>query len=353
MSALASASGHAPAPVAAPPWATTPPTTGRRGYFWVPGERVSDTAGVVRQKGPMFVSWEAPAQDTGRLPVVLVHGGGAQATDWWDTPDGRPGWAAGFLAAGHPVLTVDRPGHGRSPAHPDVVGAPGPQFDYGTCRVLFTPDRPDHTRWPLDRDDEAAADRLMAPLGALPADLAESQRLDADRLAGLLDAVGPAIVVTHSAGGPAGWLLADRRPGLVRALVAVEPIGPAFADFPGIGTLDWGLTAAPLTYDPPRASAADARAADPATLRVPGLAGLPVALVTGGASMFADFADDVVASLATAGADVERVHLPDHGVTGNGHALIYETNSDEALAVVLRWLDARDPAPGPVALEES
>ena len=54
---------------------------------------------------------------------------------------------------------------------------------------------------------------------------------------GLL-APGPAVVVTHSAGGPCGWLLADRRPGLVRALVAVEPIGPAFATFPGIGTLD-------------------------------------------------------------------------------------------------------------------
>lgn len=342
----------APATTAAP-WVSTPPTLSRRGYFWVPGERVTGDDGAVRQKGPMFVSWEAPADGVDdRPPVVLVHGGGAQGTDWWDTPDGRPGWAAGFLAAGHAVLVVDRPGHGRSPAHPDVVGPLGGQFDYGTCRFLFTPDRPDHTRWPLATDDDAAADRLMAPLGALPADLAESQRMDADRLAALLDRIGPAVVVTHSAGGPAGWLLADRRPGLVRALVAVEPIGPAFSTFPGIGTLDWGLTAAPLTYDPPRASAAAARAADPATLRVPAWSGLPVAVVTGGASMFADFADDVVASLAAAGADVERVHLPDHGVTGNGHALIYETNSDEALAVIRRWLDARVSAEHPTTREE-
>ena len=99
----------------------------------------------------------------------------------------------------------------------------------------------------------------IAPLGSLPVDLAESRRMDADRLADLLDLLGPAVVVTHSAGGPCGWLLADRRPDLVRALVAIEPIGPAFATFPGIGTLEWGLAAAPITDDPPpRASAAEA-----------------------------------------------------------------------------------------------
>lgn len=322
-------------------WESVLPTTSRRGHFWIPGERVTGDDGAVRAKGPMFVTWEAPARDTDRPPVVLVHGGGGQGTDWLATPDGRPGWAAGFVAAGFPTFVVDRPGHGRSPAHPDVVGTPGPQFDYGTAEALFHPGRPDHTRWPLDPDDDAATDRWIAPLGSLPVDLAESQRMDADRLAALLDHLGPAVVVTHSAGGPCGWLVTDRRPDLVRALVAVEPIGPAFATFPGIGTLGWGLTAAPLTYDPPRASAAEVRAADPAAVRVPALAGLPIALVTGGASMFADFADDVVTWLSTAGAAVERVHLPDFGVTGNGHALTYETNSDDTLAVVLRWIEEK------------
>jgi hypothetical protein len=30
--------------------------------------------------------------------------------------------------------------------------------------------------------------------------------------------------------------------------------------------------------------------------------------------------------------------LADHAVRGNGHGLIYEKNSDEALAPVLEWL---------------
>ncbi|OTP70389.1 hypothetical protein PAMC26510_25685 [Caballeronia sordidicola] len=32
------------------------------------------------------------------------------------------------------------------------------------------------------------------------------------------------------------------------------------------------------------------------------------------------------------------LHLPDHGVFGNGHGLIYEKNSDDALVPVLKWL---------------
>ena len=48
-------------------------------------------------------------------------------------------------------------------------------------------------------------------------------------------------MITHSAGGPFGWLVADAAPKLVRALVSVEGIGP-------------GTLAVPLTYDPPVAS---------------------------------------------------------------------------------------------------
>jgi hypothetical protein len=37
---------------------------------------------------------------------------------------------------------------------------------------------------------------------------------------------------------------------------------------------------------------------------------------------------------------VDRIHLPDHGIKGNGHGLIYERNSDEALQPILKWLAA-------------
>ena len=76
--------------------------------------------------GPMFVQWEAPAEVTKPYPIVLVHGGGGQGTDWLGTPDGRPGWSTFLLREGYAVYVVDRPGHGRSPFHPDVLGPMGP-----------------------------------------------------------------------------------------------------------------------------------------------------------------------------------------------------------------------------------
>ena len=181
-------------------------------------------------------------------------------------------------------------------------------------------------------------DQFIAGYGPLPADLAASEDMDADRLARLLDRIGPAILLTHSASGPSGWLTADRRPGLVKAIVSVEPMGPPFADIPNIGPLRWGLTAAPLTFDPPRTTPEAVRDADPATLRLPHLADLPIAVVTGDTSAFAPASAPIVAALRAGGAAAELLHLPDHGVTGNGHGLIYEKNSDAALQPVLAWL---------------
>ena len=212
-------------------FATTPLRTVRRGHFWIVGERVASTNGTV-QRAPMFVEWEAPESITQPYPLVLVHGGGGQLTDWRGTPDGRPGWADRFVDAGYLVYLVDRPAHGRSWAHPDVVGELDDQFSYEMAIGLFDTPLPGHDKstWG-DGIGDPVLDQLIASMGYFPRDLAESQRMDQDRLARLLDRTGPAIVVTHSAGGPAGWLVADARPDAVKAIVAIEPMGPPFFAF--------------------------------------------------------------------------------------------------------------------------
>ncbi len=326
-------------------WTRVPPRTSRRGELWIPGTRVEKEGGTY-QRGAMFVAWEAPVSLVHPDPVVLVHGGATQGTEWLDTPDGRPGWAQRLVEAGYAVFVVDRPTQGRSRYQVEAVGEPGPGFTYEEGRMAFFPGSmaASHTEWPFDPGDGPATDAFIAQFGPLPADLVLSQQMDADAIAALLDRIGPAVVVTHSASGPVGWLVADRRPALVRAIVAVEPMGPPFATIPNIGTLTWGLTAAPLRYDPARDGPDELRAADPAERRVPALDGIPIAVVNGGASPFADAGRATVDHLVAAGADVEHLRLADHGVDGNGHGLIYELNSDDALQPVLRWLSARLPA---------
>ncbi len=285
-------------------------------------------------------------RSTGRYPIVLVHGGGFQGTEWLDTPDGRPGWAQRLVEAGYATLIVDRPGHGRSPLHIRCRRTDGSGLFLRGRTSDLLPARPAGraTQWPFAPDDADAMDQFIAGYGPLPADLAASEDMDADRLARLLDRIGPAILLTHSASGPSGWLTADRRPGLVKAIVSIEPMGPPFAAIPNIGPLRWGLAAAPLTFDPPRSTPEAVRDADPATLRLPHLAGLPIAVVTGDTSSFAPASLPIVAALKAGGAAAELLHLPDYGVTGNGHGLIYEKNSDAALQPVLAWLERQGDA---------
>ena len=67
----------------------------------------------------------------------------------------------------------------------------------------------------------------------------KQQELNRDALVALLDKIGPAILLTHSQSGAFGWPVADARPNLVKALVAVEPSGPPVHDVENTGAPDW------------------------------------------------------------------------------------------------------------------
>ena len=277
-------------------WLESAVRCSRRGQFWVPGERVT-IDGHSYQHGPMYVSWETPEKITRPCPLVLIHGGAMQGTEWLDTPDGRPGWAQRFVEAGYAVFVVDRPTQGRSPFSPEIMGEIGPAFAYEEGEEVFFPSKTldKHTQWLFQADDTEAFDSFVAAFGPLPRDIKLWQKLDQDRLSKLLDKVGRAVLVTHSASGSDGWLVADSRPGLVAAIVTIEPMGPPFGKTPNIGALDWGLTAIPVSYDPPRATPSEVRAADPATLQIPALRGMPVAVVSGEVSPQSKYAPDMVA----------------------------------------------------------
>ena len=329
--------------------------TARRGLFWVGDETVSLPQGTV-PRGQMFVQWEAPATVTKPYPIVLIHGGGGQGTDWLGTPDGRPGWATFLLREGYAVYVVDRPGHGRAPFHPDVLGPMGSPLSIELVSRLFTNAASSpgahstadlHTQWPGSGDpDDPYVRQFAAGTGPMLADLSAAHAVERERGAALLDEIGPAILMTASAGGPMGWLTADARPSLVEAIVSLEPLGPPFradSDF----SLDWGLTAAPMTFDPPAASPDELLEtpvetwtvqAEPART-LPELAGIPIAIVEAEASLFAHSCAATAAFLEQAGCRVDRIVLAEHNVHGNGHLMMLERNSRDALDPILRWLD--------------
>jgi pimeloyl-ACP methyl ester carboxylesterase len=338
----------------------------RRGFFWVGVERAATAAGTVA-RGPMYVEWEAPAEVREPYPIVLVHGGGGQGLEFLATPDGRPGWAPRLVQEGFAVYVVDRPGHGRASFHPNVLGPMGPPPTYERAMGLFTaaakgqdahPTAHLYSQWPGSGEiGDPAFDQFMASQGPRLGDVREAQLLEQACGVELLERIGPSILLTQSAGGPSGWLVADARPDLVRAIVAVEPLGPPFLDNPQTGmALEWGVAQAPLSYDPPAREPSELRRAthDPAAegapplvlqeepaRQLPNLRGIPIALVSAEASWFSHQDGHTVAFLRQAGCDVEHIRLAEHGVHGNGHLMMIERNSDEVLHVILGWLRSK------------
>ncbi|GAA4543923.1 alpha/beta fold hydrolase [Pseudonocardia xishanensis] len=304
-----------------------------RGFSWVGSDHRTTAAGRVPD-GALYVQWEEP--DPGAPRIVLVHGGGGQGTDWLGTPDGRPGWAALLVEAGWAVHVVDRPGHGRA-AGPGA-GELGPPPGLEAVAGLFTPGDPRHTRWPgPGGPDDPAIAQLAASSTGLPVDGAAAQARDARRLAELLERIGPAVLVAHSMGAPAVWLAAAARPELVRAVVALEPPGPPFLHLPQAGvSLPWGLTTAPMEFAPPVEDPEHLQDGRPRS--IPGLVGMPIAVVEAEASPLGGGCALVAQFLRDAGAAARHLALAEHGVTGNGHGMVVERNHADVLDLLLRWL---------------
>jgi pimeloyl-ACP methyl ester carboxylesterase len=261
--------------------------------------------------------------------LVLVHGGGGQALDMLTTPDGRDGWATIFLRDGFAVYTVDRPGLGRSPYHPDIYGPYGAPAAYEGFVATFAapsqPGLPEHTQWPGSggRDDPALA-TFLAWQEPFPPDVAAAHEDMRSGAVGLLDRIGPSVVLTHSFGGGFGWLALSERLPLVKAVVAVEPAGPPFVKHPALGDFTYGLTAVPVSFGP-----------GPGETK---LGGLPVAVVSAECSGFEPSCHATAEFLRECGASVDELRLGELGIHGNGHAMMLEKNNAEVAAVITDWI---------------
>lgn len=344
--------------------AGTPLRAAAQGFFWTGAEAVETVVGP-GLRGQMYVEYWIPQDLLHPLPIVMIHGGGGQGLDYLGTADGREGWVHWFVRHGYAVYVVDRPCHGRSPFHPDVQGAMSPPAPTGFLERFFSrpaafddnwPQARLHDKWPgSGAFGDPGFDSFLASGGPSLADI-ERNHLDCQRAgAELLDAIGPAILITHSAGAPMGWMVADARPELVSAIVSVEPVGPPFSERAG-GHLAWGITGARLTFDPPAQVPSDLAieerpAVRPGTIacmiqreparQLPHFCNIPIVVVTAEASWMTMDNHGTVDFLRQAGATVDHLRLEEHGIHGNGHAMMLETNSDEIAAFLENWISAK------------
>jgi len=300
------------------------------GSFFV-GEEVVDSQYTGGDPGTyvrkqMYVHYRVPAHKTHPWPVVLLHGGGLTGMSYETTPDGREGWDTYFVRKGFTVYVVDEPGRGRSGFDPEPINhgvadsniALVPSIRRFTQELAWTffrigPSYP--TPYPGTKFPIAYAQELSAqgvPYAEVTLEGGGTGTAP-PALAALLDRIGPAIMISHSLGGPHIDALVGLRPQLIKGVINIEAVQfpvsdeivQAYTNFPSLELFGDNVLGNPVSTGQPRY---DARS-------------------------------DLVARINAAGGEAEVVLLADEGFTGNTHMLMQETNNLKIADWMMRWID--------------
>jgi N-sulfoglucosamine sulfohydrolase len=287
-------------------------------------------------------------------PVVMLPGHGLTSYIYLSTPDGREGWAQRFARHGRAVYVMDQPNYAVSgfdlrPFEAVRSGSAAPETLPGMMRwsneaawrdwgIGPEPGVPfDGTQFPYHHLDQLLASYTIVigggqagGFGRLTAGSKRGQKgkrsdqspgggAKGDRfgstfktkaLISLLEQIGPAVVLVHSATGAVGLEILRRRPELLTVVVMIEPVGSP---------------------------------TDPAEVRTL-FAGKPYMAVFGDHFDSRRMQGRYEACLETArlieemGGRSKVLHLPSLGIYGNTHLLMQDRNSQEIVERVIAWL---------------
>ena len=351
----------------------------RQGHFYVGGKWAGNPGEEV-MRGAMYVETWVPKTIRYKYPILFIQSGGGETNvALLQTPDGRPGWAYDFVNRGYTIYMMDLPARGRSAYVPGLDGGLNPPRSGPLMEEVWSSGRPPqtpqsswpqagkHTQWPGDGPNKGkmgdpvfdyfAKTDTQSPTGK------DMEQLTADDIVELVDLIhSPVILLLHSGVAPSGWLVADARPKLVKAIIAAEPLSPPIENAErgasGPGRL-WGLTNLPMTYDPPikepaelepvRQEKADAPDLIPCWIqkepahKLVHLEGIPVLNVSGEASYHRPYAHCTAQGLNQAGVKTPYVNLEEVGIRGNGHQFMSEKNSAEISKFFMDWLEKNVP----------
>jgi pimeloyl-ACP methyl ester carboxylesterase len=267
----------------------------------------------------MYAQYFLPKTRTGKVPMLMWHGGGLTGVTYETTPDGREGWLNMFVRKGWDVYVSDAVERGRSGfASPDVwsddpifltYADPFERFRIGIGEGSWDPDSAKQKLMPNEQFPVEAYANYMKQI--VPRWLSTDVAVMAGYLA-LVDKVCPCVLVLHSQGGSFGLKVAEARPDKIKAVVAVESAGG--------GTL-----------------------AKAATLK-----NVPVLMVFGDNVerhprwvAYRKLDLEYAAAVRAAGGKVDVIDLPDVGIKGNSHMMMMDRNNAAVADVIQRWLVAQ------------
>ncbi len=355
-----SGAGSAGSQAATPSPAASPLVLAQVGVRFAGGRNVPVDAAAAEPMstntiGQAPVHFLVPQDLRHAAPVVMLPGMGLTSYLYLSTPDGREGWAQRFPRAGFAVYIMDQPSYAISgfdvrPFTAVRAGAAAPDSlpgiklwaneatwrDWGFGPEYGIPF--DDAQYPLDQVEQlyASFSPVISPstegrgaaggtrgtasqgrgrrLAGKSSGLDGGDRFGASRgasaLLALLEEIGPATLVLHSAAGATGIAALQTRPELINALVMIEPVGA-----------------------PTDEELVESLLADKAYLAV-----------------FGDHFDtrhmqgrfdaclETARLVAAAGGRAKMLHLPAQGVRGNSHLLMQDTNSHAIAEQITAWL---------------
>ncbi len=323
---------------------------------------VKDDGGITDQ---MYVDFMIPENRVYPYPVVLVHGGGGQSTDWRSTVDGRDGWVNYLLNAGFALYIVDRPGTGRSMSNSTygtgMLGAPG---NSRTIARLAT-----STNWPgapMIRNADGSPNveawqeanlrnpGITAWAATSPRTPFASNDISIEAQAALLDRIGPAVVFTHAGGGATamGAALKAAAGKKLIGVLAYEANGAHVYEEESLKRGQWsnGAPAGPSLSEQTISTGKCQLQAAEQKSRLVTMADVKMALIYSARLGTPDSRNVIACAAAQAresGINAVGIHMPDHpGGEGTGHFAMTETVSDQVVKNIvipaLAWLQGKE-----------
>ena len=271
--------------------------------------------GSVDVLNPMFVQYLLPERRRHDHPVVFIHGGGGQGTDWLETPDGRDGWVDYFVAAGWDVYVVDRPGHGRSQSNASCGNG---QVRVGNSAIISRLSTAAPNVWP-GGEPTPTNDAVIGWTASSATAPYCGDALAAQTISALLDQIGPAVVMVHSQSGAYGMDLVRARAIKMLGFINVEgncaPVTPEevvkiFSKVPLLSVWGDNSNGAPGPNGDERRNGCTS----------------------------------TVNAVKSAGGSAKFLLLPEAGQKGNSHMLMMDKNNLQIADLIIGWLGENVPA---------
>jgi pimeloyl-ACP methyl ester carboxylesterase len=293
---------------------------------------------------PLFVQYMLPARKRHEHPIVFIHGGGGQGTDWLQTPDGRDGWVDYFVADGWDVYVVDRPGHGRAQSNASCGNG---MVRVGNSAIISRLSTSSPSVWPGGQPTPTN-DAVVGWTASSATAPYCGDALAAEKISALLDQIGPAVLLAHSAGGGSTFRVPDLNPTKVVGIIGFEtassnPAAAGFNNSPAPITAWKTEPALPATFAAVDKSGCAMQGDRPS--RLVNYTNLPIVLVATEMGISSKAAIECGAAVwQQAGAQAKAVYLPDRGLKGGGHFAMAQLDNAADAKVFIELATAIDSA---------